>query len=133
MIFIDREYYKSIKKSIKMERKGRYEADIPKGSRSSSLKKGRIINVENSSTGDSRQLSIQNSWNVKQLKKEIEKLFNLSFKLDNRRLKLKTNGMPQGIVINQDDENKTLLELGFTSFCFVFFGNEQNVSGIKYI
>lgn len=116
-----------------MERKGKYETNIPKGSRGSSLNKSRIINVENTSTGDTKQLSAQMSWNIKQLKKAIEELFNLSFKLDNRRLKFKTNGMKNGYVITEEDENKSLLEHGFTTFCFVYFGNEQNVSGIKYI
>lgn len=86
-----------------------------------------IQNIANNN--DTRPLSIGMNKTVKQLKKEIEKLFNLNYSLDEYALRVKTNGMNAGKLIQETDENKTLFENHFKLECLVIFGKEKNRGG----
>lgn len=88
-----------------------------------------IQNIANNN--DTRALSIAMNKTVKDLKKEIEKLFNLNYSLDEYALRVKTNGMNAGILIQEENENKTLFENKFKLQCTVVFGKEKNRGGLK--
>ena len=80
-------------------------------------------------TNEIKELEISMGITVKQLKKEIEKLFKLNYSLDNYSLRVKYNGMHAGKLIQENDENKTLFENHFHSECYVIFGKEKNIGG----
>ena len=63
---------------------------------------------------------------VKQLKKEIEKLFNLNYYLDDNNLRVKLPGRRTGKIIQEYDENKTLFYHHFKLESCVYFGKEEN-------
>lgn len=86
-----------------------------------------IQNIANND--DTRPLQIGMDKTVKQLKKEIEKLFGLNYSLDEYALRVKTNGMNAGKLIQEEDENKTLFENHFKLQCLVIFGKEKNRGG----
>lgn len=86
-----------------------------------------ITNIANNY--DTKPLNIGMNKTVKELKKEIEKLFNLNYSLDEYSLRVKTNGMNAGKLIQENDENKTLFENHFKLECQVFFGKEKNRGG----
>ena len=92
-----------------------------------SMNKIKMIYIQNLINRDIRQLNIEMSKTVKDLKKEIEKLFHLNYSLDNFPLGLKTHGRER--LIKEEDENKTLFENHFTSECVVIFGKEKNTGG----
>jgi len=81
-------------------------------------------------TNDTRSLNIGMNKTVKELKKEIEKLFNLNYSLDEYALRVKYGGMNLGKLIQEQDENKTLFENHFKSECIVSFGKEKNRGGL---
>ena len=77
-------------------------------------------------TDETKELNIGVDKTVKELKKEIEKLFNLSYSLDDLKLKVKYPGMKNGKAIGEEDENKTLFALNFKSESYILFGRESN-------
>ena len=87
-----------------------------------------IKNIANNN--DTRSLSIGLNKTVKQLKKEIEKLFGLNYSLDDHSLRVKVPGMDGGFLIQEADEDKTLFENHFKSYCIVMFGREKNRGGV---
>lgn len=98
--------------------------------REKSAKKIKQIYIQNiANNNDTRPLSIGMNKTVKQLKKEIEKLFNLNYSLDEYSLRVKTNGMNAGKLIQETDEDKTLFENHFKHECLVIFGIEKNRGG----
>lgn len=88
-----------------------------------------IQNIANNN--DTRPLSIGMDKTVKQLKKEIEKLFGLNYSLDEYALRVKTGGMIAGKLIQEADEDKTLFENHFKLECVVIFGKEKNRGGVQ--
>ncbi len=86
-----------------------------------------IQNIANNN--DTKPLNICMKKTVKDLKKEIEKLFKLNYSLDEYALRVKTNGMIAGKLIQEDDEEKTLYENHFKTQCVVIFGKEKNRGG----
>lgn len=86
-----------------------------------------IQNIANNN--DTKPLNIGMNKTVKELKKEIEKLFQLNYSLDEYALRVKTNGMNAGKLIQEADENKTLFENHFKLECLVIFGKEKNRGG----
>jgi len=82
-----------------------------------------LIYVNYITTNDIKPLRIQRNKTVKELKKEIEVLFNLSYSLDEIFLKVKIPGRCTGTLIW--DENKTLFENHFLPESIVFFGKEK--------
>lgn len=88
-----------------------------------------IQNIANNN--DTRPLSIGMNKTVKQLKKEIEKLFGLNYSLDEYALRVKTEGMNAGKLIQEADEDKTLFENHFKRECVVIFGKEKNRGGVQ--
>lgn len=86
-----------------------------------------IQNIANNN--DTKPLKIGMNKTVKELKKEIEKLFGLNYSLDEYALRVKTNGMNAGKLIQEADESKTLFENHFTLQCIVIFGKEKNRGG----
>lgn len=88
------------------------------------------IYIQNIANDDTKSLKISMDKTVKQLKKEIEKLFNLQYSLDEYSLRVQTNGMNAGKLIQEKDENKTLFENHFKSECLVKFGKELNRGGL---
>lgn len=86
-----------------------------------------ITNIANNN--DTKPLNIGMNKTVKELKREIERLFNLSYSLDEYALRVKTNGMNAGKLIQEADENKTLFENHFKLECQVIFGKEKNRGG----
>ena len=115
-----------------MSRENRFKAQnikLPGENRNlSHIKQKKYIqNIANNN--DTRALDIKMDKTVKDLKKEIEKLFSLNYKLDEYALRVKTNGMNAGKLIQEDDENKTLFENHFKSQCIVIFGKEKNRGG----
>jgi len=89
----------------------------------------KLIYIENISNGEVKPLEIEMSKTVKELKKIIEKLFNLNYCLDYYPLRVKTGGMHCGRLIHEEDENKTLFENHFKMECLVLFGKEKTRGG----
>lgn len=117
-----------------MERGNRFNNIVAGSSahRNISANKIKEIFIQNIANGnDTRPLQIAMNKTVKDLKKEIEKLFNLSYSLDEYALRVKTNGMNAGKLIQEADESKTLFENHFKLQCLVIFGKEKNRGGIK--
>jgi hypothetical protein len=99
-----------------------------------SAKKVKEIFIQNiANNNDTKPLKIGMNKTVKDLKKEIEKLFGLNYSLDEYALRVKTNGMTAGKLIHEADESKTLLENSFTTQCKVIFGKEKNRGGFQNI
>ena len=88
--------------------------------------RGITIFIINIATNDKRSLEIGKDKTVKELKKEIEELFNLDYSLDEQSIRVKYAGMKIGKLIQEQDENKTLFENHFKSECIVSFGREKN-------
>ena len=82
-----------------------------------------LIYVNYITTNDTKTLIIPRNITVKELKKEIEVIFNLSYSLDETFLRLKKPGMHVGKLIC--DEDKTLFENRFSSESLVIFGKEK--------
>ena len=87
-----------------------------------SANKIKKIYIHDVSTEEIKELEISMGITVKQLKKEIEKLFKLNYSLDDCSLRVKNNAMNSGYIIYEDDENKTLFENHFRSESLVIFG-----------
>ena len=83
------------------------------------------IYVQNIEDEDTRPIKIAMNKTVKDLKKEIEKLFNLSYTLDDCQIRYKNNGMNCFKIIFEEKENKTLFENQLTSDSLVIFGKES--------
>ena len=110
----------------KKPKPNRFSINNPIGIRRQYLNnKNKLIYITYVVTNDTRSLNISMDKTVKELKKEIEYLFNLYYSLDEYALKVKYAGMVSGKLINEQDENKTLFENGFKSECVVFFGNPK--------
>ena len=90
-----------------------------------SANKIKKIYIKDLSTEEIKELEISMGITVKQLKKEIEKLFKLNYSLDDYKLRVKNDGMHSVKIICEDDENKTLFENHFRSECLVIFGREN--------
>ena len=88
-----------------------------------SLERMREIFIENVTTEDTRPLNIALKKTVKDLKKEIEKLFGLDYSLDAYSLRVQTSSITGEKLIPPEDETKSLFDNGFTARCIVFFGN----------
>ena len=114
-----------------MSRENRFLDDISNSGahRQLSAKKVKEIYIQNVTNDDTKSLKIAMNKTVKELKKEIEKLFNLSYSLDEYALRVKGNGMNSGKLIYEQDENKTLFAAGFTLQCYVLFGKDKNIGG----
>ena len=115
-----------------MSRANRFEGNIANcGARrqisANKIKQIYITNIANNN--DTKPLNIGMNKTVKELKKEIEKLFCLNYSLDEYALRVKTNGMNAGKLIQEADENKTLFENHFKLECQVIFGKEKNRGG----
>lgn len=82
-----------------------------------------LIYVNYINTNDTKPLIIPRNKTVKELKKEIEVLFNLSYSLDEIFLRVKKPGMLAGKLIC--DEDKTLFENHFLPESLVIFGKEK--------
>lgn len=91
------------------------------------------IFIQNVANDETKLLKIGMNKTVKDLKKEIEKLFNLSYSLDEYSLRVVTNGMHGGKLIHEQDEDKTLFENRFSTQCLVKFGKEKNRGGLLNI
>ena len=87
------------------------------------------ISIEHVTNGDKRSLNIAMNKTVKDLKKEIEKLFGLDSSLDNISLSVQTSSITGLKLIPPEDETKSLFDNGFTPICEVFFGKDQNIGG----
>ena len=117
-----------------MSRENRFLGNSTKTSahRRLSAKKVKDIYVQDiADEEDIRPLKIAMNRTVKDLKKEIEKLFNLSYTLDNHQLKYKNNGMTSFVSIHEQDESKSLYDNHLTSDSLVAFGKELNEGGNK--
>lgn len=113
-----------------MNRGNRFEADQSSSAqRRISVNKEKEIFIQNISTNETKPLKIAMNKTVKQLKKEIQKLFNLDYSLDEYSLRVKTSYMNAGKLIQEQFENKTLYENNFKSECTVIFGKEKNRGG----
>jgi len=115
-----------------MERGNRFQGNIANSGahRQLSAKKVKEIYIQNiANNNDTKSLQIGMNKTVKELKKEIEKLFNLNYSLDEYALRVKTNGMNAGKLIQESDESKTLFENHFSLQCLVIFGKEKNRGG----
>lgn len=99
--------------------------------RNISAKKVKGIFINYIVTNETKPLNIGMDKTVKQLKKEIEHLFNLNYSLDEYALRVKYGGMNLGKLIQEKDENKTLFENHFKSECIVSFGKEKNRGGLE--
>lgn len=88
-----------------------------------------VYDIENEE--DIRPLKIGMNKNVKDLKKEIEKLFNLSYSLNDHQIKFKNNGWTDFKLIHQEDESKTLFDNLLTSDSLVVFGKDLNIGGAQ--
>ena len=83
-----------------------------------------LIYVNYITTNDTKTLIIPRNITVKELKKEIEVIFNLSYSLDEIFLRVKIPGMMHaGRLIC--DEDKTLFENHFLPESLVIFGKEK--------
>lgn len=89
------------------------------------------IIVTNIITRDNRPLFISMDKTVKELKKEIEKLFKLNYSLSDITLQYKNSYMRTPKTINEDLENKKLLDIPIKTDAIVYFGKEQNRGGFK--
>ena len=87
------------------------------------------ISIEHVINGDKRSLNIAMNKTVKDLKKEIEKLFGLDSSLDDISLRVQTSSINGPKLIPPEDEQNSLKDNGFTPICEVFFGKDQNISG----
>lgn len=117
-----------------MDRGNRFNNNVVGSSahRNVSANKVKEIYIQNIANGnDTKSLQIAMNKTVKDLKKEIEKLFCLNYSLDEYALRVKTNGMNAGKLIQEADENKTLFENHFKLQCLVIFGKEKNRGGFK--
>ena len=115
-----------------MERGNRFQGNIANSGahRQLSAKKVKEIYIQNiANNNDTKSLQRGMNKTVKELKKEIEKLFNLNYSLDEYALRVKTNGMNAGKLIQESDESKTLFENHFSLQCLVIFGKEKNRGG----
>lgn len=112
-------------------RESRFLEDISNSSarRQLSAKKEKEIYIQKVTNDDIKPLKISMNRTVKELKKEIEKLFKLSYSLDEYALRVKGNGMSSGKLIYEQDENKTLFANGFTLQCYVLFGKDKFIGG----
>ena len=99
--------------------------------RNISATKVKVIYINYIITNETKPLNIKMDKTVKQLKKEIEKLFNLNYSLDDYALRVKYGGMNLGKLIQEKDEAKTLFENYFKSECIVSFGKEKNRGGLE--
>ena len=88
-----------------------------------SVEKDKDIFIQNVTNGDKRSLNIIMKKTVKDLKKEIEKLFGLDYSLDAYSLRVQTSSITGEKLIPPEDETKSLFDNGFTARCIVFFGN----------
>lgn len=116
-----------------MFRENRFANDIQNSGthREVSGNKTKEIYIKNiANNNDTRPLSIGLNKTVKQLKKEIEKLFGLNYSLDEHSLRVQVPGMDAGFLIREADEDKTLFENHFKSNCIVLFGKEKNRGGV---
>ena len=82
------------------------------------------IFINNLATDEVKPLKISMSKTLKELKKEIEKLFNLQYSLDYYPLYLKSAYINLRRLLSEEDEDKTLFELHFTNNCNVIFGKQ---------
>ena len=87
------------------------------------------IFIRNLTTDEVRPLKISMSKTVKELKKEIEKLFNLDYSLDDYCISVSINGMRNGKMIQEENEDKTLFENHFSIHCVVTFGRVKIIGG----
>ncbi len=87
------------------------------------------IFIHNVETNDTRTLDIGMDKTVKQLKKEIEKLFNLNYTLDEYCLIVVHPHHKAGIPIREEFENKTLFENHFKIGSLIKFGKVKNKGG----
>ena len=87
------------------------------------------ISIEHVTNGDKRSLNIAMNKTVKDLKKEIENLFGLDYSLDNISLRVQTSSINGQTLIPPEDEQKSLVDNGFTPMCEVFFGKDEHVGG----
>ena len=94
-----------------------------------SVEKVKEIFIQNVTNGDKRSLNIIMKKTVKDLKKEIEKLFGLDSSLDDISLRVQTSSINGQKLIPQGDEQNSLLDNGFTPICEVFFGKDQFIAG----
>ena len=110
-----------------MNRENRFDNNLagPGAHRNISATKVKEIFIQNVANDDTRPLKIGMDKTVKQLKKEIEKLFNLNYSLDEFKLKIKRCGIPFAKQISEENENRTLLENHFTNQCLVQFGRQK--------
>ena len=83
------------------------------------------IFIEDISREQIKELEISMRITVKQLKKEIEKLFKLNYSLEHYALRVRNNGRALKL-ISECDENMTLFELHFRPECHVIFGKPTN-------
>ena len=94
-----------------------------------SVEKVKEIFIQNVTNGDKRSLNIIMKKTVKDLKKEIEKLFGLDSSLDDISLRVQTSSINGQTLIPPKDEQKSLFDNGFTPICEVFFGKDESVGG----
>ena len=116
-----------------MERNNRFEESLTKSSahRKTSAESVKEIYIQNEANDeDTRPLRIGMNKTVKDLKREIEKLFNLNYSLDGHKLRVKINGKRASKLIDEKDEDKTLYENCFKNGCIVLFGAEKNEEGL---
>ena len=116
-----------------MDRENRFDNNIQNSGahRKVSANKTKVIYIKNiANNNDTRPLSIGLNKTVKQLKKEIEKLFGLNYSLDEHGLRVQVSGMEGGFLIQEADEDKTLFENHFKSNCVVLFGKDKNRGGV---
>ena len=119
-----------------MYRQNRFEGNLLGGGmhRDHSACKIKEIYIQNQADNDNtKPLQISMSKTIKELKKEIEKLFGLKYSLNDFALRVKISGSKNGKLIQEEDENKTLFEHHFKSECTVIFGKEKNSGGFNYI
>ncbi len=117
-----------------MSRENRFANNIQNSGAHRQLSANKIkqIYIQNiANNNDTRPLSIGMNKTVKQLKKEIEKLFGLNYSLDEYALRVKTGTMNAGKLIPEADEDKTLFENHFKLECVVIFGKEKNRGGVQ--
>ena len=101
-----------------------------KSRRKLSAEKVKEIYIQRLGDEDYIPLKIAMNKTVKDLKREIEKLYNLNYSLDDHGIKVCSNGMKGGFrPIEQSDEGKSLFDNKFTSGCTVSFGDEKNEGG----
>ena len=101
-----------------------------KSRRKLSAEKVKEIYIQRLGDEDYMPLKIAMNKTVKDLKREIEKLYNLNYSLDDHGIKVRSNGMKGGSrPIEQSDEGKSLFDNKFTSGCTVSFGEDKNEGG----